>query len=291
MKLPKFDYVQPKTLEEAISYLKREDAKVLAGGQSLLPMMAYRMAAPSLLIDVRHVPELLTVRVEGEKTVIGACLRWVDLLHHKGVKEHQPLIPEAVQHIAHYQIRNRGTIGGSLSHADPAAEMPAVAVCCEAVLNVLGSMGWRRLSIEEFLLGPLTTALEPDELLVEVEFPAWNPERKFAFIEFARRKGDFALAGICTALDLDRNGNIERARVVSFGVTDTQRRLPSTEAYLESERLSLNVCAKAAQIAVSEIDASTDLHATAEYRKALSGTLLRRSLSSMLMTGDLQRAG
>jgi aerobic carbon-monoxide dehydrogenase medium subunit len=117
--------------------------------------------------------------------------------------------------------------------------------------------------------------LEPDELLVEVEFPAWNPERKFAFIEFARRKGDFALAGICTALDLDRNGNIERARVVSFGVTDTQRRLPSTEAYLESERLSLNVCAKAAQIAVSEIDASTDLHATAEYRKALSGTLQR----------------
>jgi aerobic carbon-monoxide dehydrogenase medium subunit len=282
MKLPKFDYVKPGTLDEAVDLLQREDAKVLAGGQSLLPMMAYRMAAPSLLIDVRAICELSSIRFDEEVTAIGACVRWVELLENARLKERQPLIPEAVQHIAHYAIRNRGTIGGSLSHADPAAEMPAVALCCDATLRARSSRGWRRIPIYDFLLGPLTTTLEPDEVLVDVEFPKWRRGRKFAFAEFARRKGDFALAGICLALDLNEDLHVAQARVVSFGISDVQRRLSATEAFLETVVLTPAVCAAAAELAASEIDASTDLHATSEYRKSLSGTLLKRSLLGML---------
>jgi aerobic carbon-monoxide dehydrogenase medium subunit len=282
MKLPKFDYVKPRTLEEAVDLLQREDAKVLAGGQSLLPMMAYRMAAPSLLVDVRSIGELTSIRFDHERTAIGACVRWVELLESARLKERQPLIPEAVQHIAHYAIRNRGTIGGSLSHADPAAEMPAVALCCDATLRTRSSRGWRRIPISDFLLGPLTTALEPDEVLVEVEFPKWGRGRKFAFAEFARRKGDFALAGICLALDLNEGSHVTQARIVSFGASDMQRRLFVTEAFLETMVLAPAVCAAAAEHAASEIEASTDLHATSEYRKSISGTLLKRSLLRML---------
>jgi aerobic carbon-monoxide dehydrogenase medium subunit len=282
MKLPKFDYVKPRTLEEAISFQQHEDAKVLAGGQSLLPMMAYRMAAPSLLVDVRSISELSSIRFADELTAIGACVRWVELLKSTRLAEQQPLIPKAVQHIAHYAIRNRGTIGGSLSHADPAAEMPAVALCCDAILRARSSSGWRRIPISEFLLGPLTTALESDEVLVEVEFPKWTRGRKFAFAEFARRKGDFALAGICMALNLNESSRVAQARVVSFGASDVQRRLSATETFLETELLTPAVCTAAAELAASEIEASTDLHATAEYRKSLSGTLLKRSLLGML---------
>jgi aerobic carbon-monoxide dehydrogenase medium subunit len=282
MKLPKFDYVKPTTLEEAISFLQQQDAKVLAGGQSLLPMMAYRMASPSLLVDVRSIPELSSIRFGDQVIAVGACVRWVELLKNKRLLEQQPLIAEAVQHIAHYAIRNRGTIGGSLSHADPAAEMPAVALCCDAELRTCSSSGWRRIPISEFLLGPLTTALEPDEILVEVEFPKWRRARKFAFVEFARRKGDFALAGICLALDLDDSSRVTQARVVCFGASDIQRRLSATEAFLETELLNPAVCAAAGELAASEIEAATDIHATAEYRKSLSGTLLKRSLLGML---------
>jgi aerobic carbon-monoxide dehydrogenase medium subunit len=282
MKLPKFDYVKPKTLEEAIGFLRQEDAKVLAGGQSLLPMMAYRMAAPSLLVDVRSISELSSIRFGEELIAVGACVRWVELLKNGRLTEQQPLIPEAVQHIAHYAIRNRGTIGGSLSHADPAAEMPAVALCCDAKLHTCSSNGWRRIPISEFLLGPLTTALEPDEILVEVEFPKWRRGRKFAFVEFARRKGDFALAGICLALDLHDSSCVTQARVVCFGASDVQRRLSTTEAFLETEFLTPAACAAAGELAASEIEASTDIHATAEYRKSLSGTLLKRALLGML---------
>jgi carbon-monoxide dehydrogenase medium subunit len=189
---------------------------------------------------------------------------------------------EAVTHIAHYQIRNRGTIGGSLAHADPAAEMPAVALCCEATLRIFGKQGWREVPIEEFLVGPLTTSLEPDEILVEIDFPNWDQRRKHSFSEFARRKGDFALAGICVALDFGAATDVTQARVVCFGASEQQARLSKTEAFLETIKLTADACREASRIAKSEVQATTDLHSSADYRKSLCGTLLRRGLTGIL---------
>lgn len=282
MKLPAFDYERPTCLQDAVSLLAREDAKVLAGGQSLLPMLAYRLAAPSLLVDIRHLPEMSSIRF-GDKTIsIGACVRWRDILNNAELKARHPLIVEAVTHIAHYQIRNKGTIGGSLAHADPAAEMPAVALCCGATLRIFGKQGWRETPIEEFLIGPLTTSLEADEVLVEVIFPIWRSTSKFSFSEFARRKGDFALAGICIALNLEASTDVKEARIVCFGAAEKQIRLSETEAFLEAAKLTADVCVEAGRIAKREIQATTDIHSTAEYRKSLCGTLLKRGLTQIL---------
>lgn len=282
MKLPRFDYEQPKSLEDAISLLAREDAKVLAGGQSLFPMMAYRLATPSLLVDIRQLPELSDVRFDDDAISIGSCVRWRDILTHKELKARHPLIVEAVTHIAHYQIRNRGTIGGSLAHADPAAEMPAVALCCDARLKIVGPQGDREISMEEFLIGPLTTSLDSDEILVEIKFPNWHKDRKYSFSEFARRRGDFALAGLCVALDMADDSAVKFARVVCFGACEQQTRLSGTEDFLQTTRLTAEACREASRIAQSEIEATTDLHSTAEYRRSLCGTLLRRGLSGIL---------
>lgn len=282
MKLPKFDYARPESLNDAVSLLARDDAKVIAGGQSLLPMMAYRLAAPSLLVDIRHLPEISGVHF-GEKAIsIGAGVRWRDILFSAELKAKHPLIVEAVSHIAHYQIRNRGTIGGSLAHADPAAEMPAVALCCEAVLSIFGSSGWREIPIDEFLIGPLTTSLEADDIIVKIDFPLWDPRRKHSFSEFARRKGDFALAGICMTLDFDPGAQTRRARVVSFGASEQQVRLIETEAFLENTKLDLDACHEAAKIASEEIVAVSDLHSSEQYRRSICGTLVRRGLVGIL---------
>lgn len=285
MKLPKFDYERPASLQDAVSLLAREDSKVLAGGQSLLPMMAYRLAAPSLLVDIRNIPEISDVRF-GEKSIsIGSCVRWRDILMNAELRARHPLIVEAVTHVAHYQIRNRGTIGGSLAHADPAAEMPAVALCCEATVRIFGRQGWREIPIEEFLIGPLATSLEPDEILVEINFPNWNQRRKYSFSEFARRKGDFALAGICVTLDFGEATLVKQARVVCFGASEQQVRLSETEAFLETIKLTADACREAGRIAQSEVQAATDIHSSAEYRKSLCGTLLRRGLTEIMTDG------
>src|SRR5690606_19701691 len=198
MKFCDFEYAAPTTLEDAVGLLVagEGDAKIIAGGQSLLPTMAFRLAQPSMLVDLRKIPDLSGIRIDGDGIVLGACTRWCDIENDARLATAHPLLQEAIRHVAHYQIRNRGTVGGSLAHAEPAAEMPGIAVTCEARIRILGAKGERVVAAEDFFLGPLSTVLEDDEIIVEVQLPAWSPDRCWAFQEFSKRQGDFAMAGV-----------------------------------------------------------------------------------------------
>src|SRR5712671_2746818 len=193
MKLPPFDYACPATLSEAVQLLASRDgdAKALAGGQSLVPMLAFRLAQPALLVDLRKLADLRGIRISDKGVTLGAMVRWREIEDDERLDAAHPLLKAAVAHIAHYQIRNRGTVGGSLAHADPAAEMPGIAVTCDAELALAGPSGTRTVRAAEFFLGPLSTALAEDELIVEVRLPPWPTGRRWAFEEFAQRQGDF----------------------------------------------------------------------------------------------------
>jgi carbon-monoxide dehydrogenase medium subunit len=280
MKLPNFEYVAPSTPAEVVRLLAehRGDAKVIAGGQSLLPTMAFRLAQPSLLIDVRNLTGLSEIVIEDSAVRLGARTRWRDILDDARLDTAHPLLKEAIKHVAHYQVRNRGTVGGSLAHADPASEMPCIAATCEAELRVLGPAGERRIKAADFFQGPLTTALAEDEMILEVRLPAWAPARRWAFSEFARRPGDFALAGVALYYDLDRAGHSTNAHIGVVGACYFSQRLPRTEAALNGKRVDADTARAVAAVASAEADPTEDFHASADYRKALVGTLLERSL-------------
>ncbi len=278
MKLPPFNYARPGSLEEAVAMLAADEgARPLSGGQSLLPVLAFRLAEPSLLVDLRGLSELKGIVVGGDGVRLGALVRWRDIEDDVRLATAHPLLAEAISHVAHYQIRNRGTVGGSLAHADPAAEMPGIAVSCDGVLTVAGPKGTRSVAAGDFFLGPLSTALEPDEILVEIRFPTWPAARKWGFREFARRRGDFALAGI--ALFYDEAGGVARnVHVGVIGTGDRPQRLAAAEAALEGRAVTPDAI-RAVGAAVSEtVDMHDDVHATAAYRKALAGALVERAL-------------
>jgi carbon-monoxide dehydrogenase medium subunit len=208
MKPAPFDYHAPASLGEAVRLLgSNPDATVISGGQSLMPILALRLATPSLLVDLRLLPGLGDVGISDDAGVrLGALVRWRDIENDRRLAVAHPLLQKAVAHVAHYQIRNRGTVGGSLAHADPAAELPGVAVTCEAAITLVGPAGSRTVRAGEFFTGPLSTVREPDEIITELHLPHWPPDRRWAFLEFARREGDFALAGILLFYDPDRGG-------------------------------------------------------------------------------------
>ena len=208
MKMPAFEYACPTTLSEAVSLLAsgNGEAKPLAGGQSLVPMLAFRLAQPALLVDLRKLADLREIKISTEGVRLGAMVRWRDILDDARLATAHPLLRAAVAEVAHYQIRNRGTVGGSLAHADPAAEMPGIAVTCEAEIAVVGNSGARVIKAAEFFHGPLTTALASDEIIVEVRLPSWPARRHWGFQEFARRRGDFALAAAAVFYDEDEAG-------------------------------------------------------------------------------------
>jgi len=193
MKLPSFDYACPATIAEAVALLAAHggEAKPIAGGQSLVPMLAFRLTVPSLLVDLRKLSELRQIKITDAGVVLGAMVRWRDILEDRLLRQAHPLLTAAVEHIAHYQIRNRGTVGGSLAHADPAAELPGIAVTCDADIVAHGSAGPRAIATADFFRGALMTTLRPDEIVTEIRFPAWPKQRHFGFREFARRRGDF----------------------------------------------------------------------------------------------------
>jgi carbon-monoxide dehydrogenase medium subunit len=278
LKLPLLEYAAPKTIEEAIELLARHDgeAKVLSGGQSLMPMLAFRLAAPKLLVDLRHVRGLNDVVIGDHGVELGAKLRWCDIETHVRLAATQPLLRVAVGHVAHYQIRNRGTLGGSLAHADPAAELPAIAVTCEAGIVAVGPRGRRVIPASEFFIAPLVTALAPDEIIVALRLPAWPARRRYAFEEFARRRGDFALAGVALFYD-ETDERIANAHVGAFGIGDVPMRLPDVEGTLNGQRPGPGTWERAVAAAGS-IESRSDLHADADYRRALFGTLLGRAL-------------
>ena len=280
MKLPNFEYVAPSTPAEVVNVLaaNRGEAKIIAGGQSLLPTMAFRLAQPSILVDVRKLQGLNAIVIDSSGVLLGARTRWCDIESNAALANAHPLLVEAIRHVAHYQVRNRGTVGGSLAHADPASEMPCIAATCEAELRVLGPSGERRIKAVDFFQGPLTTALADDELILDVRLPPWPAARKWAFSEFARRPGDFALAGIALFYDLDDEGRARNAHIGVAGACYFSRRLPDAERALNGKQVDAETARAVGAVAAQEADATSDFHASAEYRRALVGTLLERAL-------------
>jgi len=198
MKLPAFEYASPATMEEAVALLasRSGNAKIISGGQSLVPMLAFRLAAPELLVDLKRLQGLSGIVIAEDGVRLGAKVRWCEIERDERLKGAHPLLVEAIRHVAHYQIRNRGTVGGSLAHADPAAEMPGIAITCDAELIIIGPKGKRVDKAFDFFKGSLVTSLAPDEILTEVRLPPWPADRRWAFLEFALRRGDFAIAGV-----------------------------------------------------------------------------------------------
>lgn len=279
MKLPAFDYACPTTLPEAVQLLaSREDAKVLAGGQSLVPMLAFRLVQPALLVDLRKLADLRGIRIGENGVTLGAMVRWRDIEDDARLAAAHPLLKAAVAHVAHYQIRNRGTVGGSIAHADPAAEMPGIALTCEAQIAVLGTSGTRIIPAAEFFRGALTTALAPDEIIVEMRLPPWPARRRWGFAEFARRRGDFALAAAAVFYDQDARGRAIDAHVGVIGVADRPLRLPTVEALLNGQTIDEATIARAETAAAAAVDPPEDIHASADYRRALAGTMVERAL-------------
>ena len=280
MKPAPFEYVRPASLDEAIDVLDAGEggAKVLAGGQSLIPAMNFRLAQPTLLVDLADIEELVGIRRRSDGGLwIGAMTRQRTVERSEPVREVAPLVATAMPWVAHPQIRNRGTIGGSLAHADPAAELPAVMAALDATMVVRSSDGDRRIPARDFFLGLFTTALEPGELLVAIELPAPTEGARHAFEEVARRHGDFALAGVAVSLTMRGDGTVGEAAIALLGVDD----VPVVSAV--AERLvgrtpNAEAIASVAEETAAALDPPGDIHATPEYRRHLAGVLVRRAL-------------
>lgn len=281
MKPPVLEYAAPASIDEAVRLLAERDgnAKIISGGQSLMPMLAFRLAAPELLVDLKKLKDLGTIKIGGDGVRLGAKVRWCDIEADARLVTGHPLLAEAIKHVAHYQVRNRGTVGGSVAHADPSAEMPGIALTCDARMTIVGPRGTRTEAATDFFVGPLQTTLEPDEILTEVHLPAWKPGRKWAFLEFARRKGDFAMAGVALHYDLGSSGEVVEPHVGAIGVADCPIRLTEVENLLRGKRLDHALIAEAGLKARQSIDPPSDIHAPGAYRAALVGTLLSRGLT------------
>ncbi|AIJ26130.1 FAD binding domain-containing protein [Amycolatopsis methanolica] len=281
MKPAAFAYEAPGTAAEAVDLLARhgEDAKFLAGGQSLLPLLGLRLAAPTALIDLNGVTELAHHRHTPDELVVGALCRHRDIELDPRVAARSPMIAEAVRHIGHVAIRNRGTVGGSLVHADPSAEWTVLAMLLDATFVILGPSGARTLGAAEFFDGFLATTLEPGELLTEVRFPLASPTTGTAFVELARRHGDFAIASAAAALETDGDGRITSARLAASGAAPAVVRLTAAEEALRGRPVGEAAFAEAADAAVEAAEPTPDLHGDAEYRRRLVGVIVRRALT------------
>src|SRR5436190_6030614 len=278
MKPAPFTYVAPRSLDEALDTLRDadDDTKLLAGGQSLIPILNMRLARPARLVDLNRVPELAYVEERGGGYAIGAMTRDSAVERDERVRRDLPLLAEAIGYVGHPQIRNRGTIGGSLAHGDPSAELPAVAVCLDARLTIRSPRGTRTVAAGDLYLGYLTTTLAPDEILTEVWLPKTTANTGHAWLEFARRHGDYAIVGIGVVLTV-ANEAISEARIVVTGVGGVPVRATAAEAVLaggppDAARLGATVDALRAAI-----DPDPDVHATAAYRRHLAGVLLARA--------------
>jgi len=281
MKLPAFEYACPATVAEAVTLLaSRDEAKLLAGGQSLVPMMAFRIASPSLLVDLRKLSELRRIDVTKDGVRLGAMVRWRDIEDDARLDTAHPLLKAAIAHVAHYQIRNRGTVGGSVAHADPAAEMPGIAVACDAEIAVVGTAGSRVISADEFFIAPLITALAADEIIVDIRLPAWPAQRRWGFQEFSRRRGDFAMAAAAVFYDVNEAGEARNTHIGAIGVGDRPVRLTAAEAEVNGRLVDQAVTERACAAASAAVDPQDDIHASGAYRKSLIGTMVERALLS-----------
>jgi carbon-monoxide dehydrogenase medium subunit len=280
MKPPRFDYHAPQSVEEAIELLVRYggDAKALAGGQSLMPMLNFRLARPAALIDLNRIAALAYVREDDGTIAFGAMTRQRTIEFSTVVGRRLPLLREATRWVGHLPIRSRGTIGGSLAHADPSAEYPAVLTALDGEVVAQGPRGRRALRGGELFETYLTTRLAPDELLVEVRLPAMPAGAGYAFEEFARRHGDFAIVGIA-AMVVAENGRCRTARLATAGAGPVPVRLRAAEEILERDGLGAEAVAAAATRAAELVRPDSDVHASADYRRHLTGVLTGRALA------------
>ncbi|HZZ54025.1 MAG TPA: xanthine dehydrogenase family protein subunit M [Trebonia sp.] len=281
MKLPQFDYEAPETVADAAGLLAKhlDEATVLAGGQSLIPLLALRLARPAVLIDINGLQELSGISATDGWVTIGAMTREYMAEASDVVSDAVPLLAAALPLIGHEAIRSRGTIGGSLAHADPAAELPAVARALDAEFVVRGQAGERVVPAADWFEGYLATSRRPDEILAEVRFPAAGPGTGVAFLEVARRHGDFAIVGLAVSLTL-ADGVISDARLAFAGVSDVPVRAAEAEDLLVGERPSAELFAEAARAATAGLDPPADLNGSPEYRKQIAATLVRRGLQA-----------
>jgi carbon-monoxide dehydrogenase medium subunit len=281
MKLPQVDYEAPATVGDAVDLLAEheDEASVLAGGQSLIPLLALRLARPMVLIDINGLDELSGVSVTNGHVTVGALTREYMAEESETVAEAVPLLAAALPLIGHEAIRSRGTIGGSLAHADPAGELPSVARALDAEFVLRSRSGERTVPAAEWFEGYLSTARRPDELLAEIRFPKAALGTGVAFLEIARRHGDFAMVGLAASLTL-ADGTISDARLAFSGVADVPVRAWDAEESLRGERPSAELFAEAARRATADLDPPADLHGSSEYRKKVAATLVRRGLQA-----------
>lgn len=283
MKPPPFRYKRAASIEEAVAALAEEgdEAKVLAGGQSLIAMMNLRLVKPQVLIDVNRLTTLDYIRRDNGTLALGALARQSAVEESADVAAACPLMAEAIHYVAHKPIRNRGTVGGNFAHNDPTSELPAVAVALGAEFVARSNGGERTIPASDFFVGYLTTALAPDELLTEVRVPAWPAGQGWSFMEISPRKGDYALVGIAATLQV-KDGQCQAARLVYTGVGEYAHRVPEAEQALIGNEASEAAFREAADIARREVDPSTDVHADAEYRRDLVAALTQRALTQAL---------
>jgi aerobic carbon-monoxide dehydrogenase medium subunit len=284
MKPPLFDYRSPSSLDEALALRSeyRDDSAVLAGGQSLMPMLNLRLARPEVLIDLGRVGEVAGIRELDGGVSIGAMTRQRHAERSDLIRERAPLVQQALAHVGHPTIRNRGTVGGSLAHADPAAELPAVCIALDAELVARSATAERTIAAEDFYVGFMSTALAPDELLVEVRIPAPAGRLGTAFLEIARRHGDFALVGVAAAIALDGEGVIADARLVFTGVGLQPVRAREAEASLRGAAPGAEAFAAAADLVPAALQPRTDAHASSDYRRRVAGVIARRALEEAM---------
>ena len=280
MKPAPFKYLAPTTRQEAIDALRQygPEAKVLAGGQSLVPLLAMRLARPSVIIDLNRAPDLAFIRSTQTGLTIGAMTRQRVAETDPIIAARAPLLAESLRWVGHPQIRTRGTIGGSLAHADPSAELPAVAELLGARFVLASARGERVLDAKRFFLGYLTTALAPDELLTQVRLLAQPPDAGWAFYEVARRHGDFALVGVAALVRMDGDGRCVAVRLAFTGVGGGPVRVSEAEAAVTGKRVTDMTAAEAARIVEGALDPDSDIHASAAYRRHVAGVLAARAL-------------
>lgn len=281
MKPAPFNLLRPRSVDETLAMLQAhgDDAKVLAGGQSLVPLMNFRLAQPRNLIDLNGVRGLEQIQLRGQTLSVGAMVRQRDAERSPAAAERLPILREALEQVAHPAIRNRGTVGGSLAHADPSAELPMLAVALDAVFHLRSTRAARSIPARQFYQGYLMTDMAPDELLVEVDFRMPSQNAGWCCTEMARRHGDFAIVAVAVLLDSERDRTINFARVAVGGVGPAPLRVLAAEEVLSDRPLDPELFRQAADAAVQSVDPPADIHASSGYRRQLTGVLVRRALA------------
>lgn len=291
MKPPLFDYVTPESIEDAVAArAAEEDSVVLAGGQSLIPTLNFRIANPALLIDISRINALKSLDVGAEEINIGAMVRQRQVEKDDTVHRTNPLLREVLGNVAHAVVRNRGTIAGSIAHADAAAELPAMLLATDGAVDVRGPAGTRRITAGDLFQFHLTTSLAADEMITGVRVPALAPNTGWSFKEFARRHGDYALAGICALVTLNDAGRCTEARLSACGIASTAVRLDKAEAALTGSTPGDADIAGAAKAARDAVTAGDDTQASTTYRRHLVDTLTRRTVAEALSRAQERRS-